>query len=107
MVEQILADNEHHRARAGVDRHQDAPRTTMIAELHWMGNIADADVTLRRCNDLTRLDAAAALNQFAVEARVLEVSDPIRDEVRLIHGDRDRIDRATDLVFGSRPSRGQ
>src|SRR5450755_3629642 len=77
----------------------------MIAELHRVGDIANTDVALRRGDDLACLDAAAALNQFAVEARVLEVSDSVRHELGLIDGHRDRIDHAAGLVVGPGPAR--
>ena len=70
-----------------------------------MGDIADADIALRRGDDFARLDAAAALNQLAVEAGFLEIPDPVRNELRLIDGHRDRIDHPAGLVFGPRPSR--
>src|ERR1700732_4316802 len=70
-----------------------------------MGDVADTDVALRRGNNLARLDAAAALHQFAVEARLLEISDPVRDKLGLIDRYRDRIDHAAGLVFGPCPAR--
>ena len=70
-----------------------------------MGDIADADVALRRGDDLARLDAAAALNQFAVKARFLEISDSIRHEMCLIDGHRHRIDRTAGLFFSPGPAR--
>src|SRR5271169_5692086 len=77
----------------------------MIAELHRMGHVANADIALRGGDDLARLDAAAALDQLAVEARFLEIPDTVRDELRLINGHRDRIDRAAAFGFGSRRAR--
>ena len=37
----------------------------MIAELHRMGHVADADITLRRGDDFARLDPAATLDELA------------------------------------------
>ena len=41
----------------------------------------DADVTLRGSNDLAGFDAAAALDQFAVQAGLLVEADAVGDEV--------------------------
>src|SRR4051794_30594607 len=94
LILEILADDEDHRTAAGIGRHQDAPGASAIAQLHRMGDIADADIALRRGDDLAGLYAAAALDEFAIEARVLEVTDSIRHEMRLIDRYRDRIDHA-------------
>ena len=74
LVLQILADDEHHRIRSGVDRHQHPPGAAVIGQLHRMGDVADADIALRGGDDLAGLDAAAALHQLAVEPGVLEDS---------------------------------
>jgi hypothetical protein len=68
-----------------------------------MGYIANADIALRRSDDLARFDAATALDQFAIEPRFLEISNSIRDELCLIDGYRNRIDHAAGLVLGPRP----
>ena len=70
-----------------------------------MGDIADPNVALRGGNDLARLDAAAALNQFAVETGFLEISNLVRHELRLIDGYCHRIDHAAGFVLGLRPAR--
>src|SRR6202158_1165130 len=100
LILEVLADDEHYRTAAGVDRHQDASGAAVIAELHRMGDVADTDVALRRGDDLARLDAAATLKQFAVEARFLEVSNSIRHELGLIDRHRHRVDHAAGLVLG-------
>ena len=46
LVLEILPDNEHHRAGTRIDWHQHAPGAAVIAELHWMRNVTDSDVTL-------------------------------------------------------------
>ena len=107
LIEQILSDNEHHRAGTGIDRHQHAPGAAVIAELHRVGDVADADIALRRGDNLTCLDAAAALHEFAVEAGFFEIADPIRNELRLIDRHRDRVDHPAGLVFGPRSCSGQ
>jgi len=67
-----------------------------------MGDVADAYITLRGGDDFARLDAAAALNQLAVQTCFLEIPDPVRNELRLIDRHRDRVDDAACLVFGPR-----
>ena len=69
-----------------------------------MGDVADADIALRRSNDLARLDAAAALDELAVETGVLEVADAVGNELRLINRHGDGIDGAAAHAFGSDPS---
>src|SRR3954451_7294779 len=71
-----------------------------------MGDIADADVALRGGDDFARLDAAAALDQLAVETGLLEVSQSVGEELRLIDRHRDRIDDAAGLVLGPCPAGG-
>src|SRR5580700_660751 len=70
-----------------------------------MGNVADADIALRGSYDLARLDAAATLDELAVETRVLEVAGAIGDELRLIDWHGDGIDDATARTLGP-PSAG-
>src|SRR5215470_430812 len=65
-----------------------------------MRDVANPDIALRRCNDLARLYAAATLNQLAVEPGLLEVTDPVRNELRLIDGNCDRIDHPAACVLG-------
>ena len=72
-----------------------------------MGDIADPNVALRRGDDLARFDAAAALDQLAVEAGFLEISNLVRHELRLIDRYRDRIDHAAGFVFGLYPASRQ
>src|SRR5438132_7162680 len=71
-----------------------------------MRDIADANVALRGGDDFARLDAAATLDQLAVEACLLEVSQFVSDELRLIDRHRDGIDHAPGLVLGPCPARG-
>src|SRR5579872_3719478 len=102
LVPEIFADDEHHRAAAGIDRHQNPPRAPVIGELHRVGDIADADIPLRGGDDLARLDAAPALDDLAVKACVLEIANPVRYELRLIKRHRDRINRASAFAFSPR-----
>src|SRR5579871_1292530 len=67
----------------------------MIAQLHGMGDVANADVSLRGGNDLTRFYTAATLDQLAIEPGLFEISDPIGHKLGLIDWDSDRIDDAT------------
>src|SRR3954451_4739633 len=69
-----------------------------------MGDIADADVALRGGDDFARLDAAATLDQLAVEPGLPEVSQSVGEELRLIDRHRDRIDHAARLVLGPYPA---
>src|SRR3954447_8757660 len=75
LILEILADDEDHRAASRICRHQNAPVASTIAQLHRMGDIADADIALRRGDDLARLHAAAALYEFAIETGFPEESD--------------------------------
>src|SRR4029077_14931067 len=96
--------NEPHRTASCIDRHQHPSVATVIAQLHRMGDVADTDVALRRGDDLAGFDAAAALDQFAVEAGFLEVSISVGHKLGLINGHCDRIDHAAALVFGPSPT---
>src|ERR1043166_9294600 len=100
LILEVLADDEDDRTAARIGRHQDAPVAPAIAQLHRVGDIADADIALRGRDDLARLDPAAALNELAIEARIPEKADAIRHEMRLIDRHRDRIDHAASLVLG-------
>src|SRR5579871_6275690 len=66
----------------------------MIAQLHGMGDVANADVSLGGGNDLTRFYAATTLDQLAIEPGLFEISDPIGHKLGLIDRDSDRIDDA-------------
>src|SRR5262249_28648248 len=70
----------------------------MVAELHRMGDVTDANVTLRGGNDFARLYTAAALDQFAIEPGLLEISVPVGHELRLIDRDSHRVDHAPRCV---------
>src|SRR6201999_968680 len=59
-----------------------------------VGDVADTDVALLRGDDLARLHAAAALDQLAVESRLLEIADPVGNEMCLIDRHGHRVDRA-------------
>src|SRR5262249_2211275 len=85
---------EHHCAGAGVDRHQDPAVAAAIGELHRMGDVADADVTLLRGDDLARLHAAAALDQLGVQAGLLEIADAVGNKMGLLDRHGHRIDSA-------------
>src|SRR3984893_4514403 len=104
LILEVLADDEHHRTRARIDRHQPAPGAAVVAELHWVGDIADPDVALRRGDDLARLYAAAALDQLAIQTCLLEVPDTIGHEVGLIDRHRHRVDRAAAHVASPGPA---
>ena len=95
LVLEVLANDEHHGTGPGIDRHQHATGTSVIAELHRMRDVADADIALRRSDDLTRLHPATALDQFAIEPGLLEISDAVGHELGLIDRHRHRIDHPT------------
>src|SRR5580704_18015742 len=107
LIPEILADDEHHGAAAGVGGQQDSPWPPVIGELHRMGNVADANNALRRGDDLTRLDAAAALDELAVEAGVLEVAGAVGDELRLIDRHGDGIDGTAAFFFSPNLPQGE
>src|SRR5690348_11290182 len=67
----------------------------MVAELHRVGNVSDANVTLRGGNDFARLYAAAALDQLAIEPGLFEISNSIGHKLRLIDRDSDRVDNTS------------
>src|SRR5260370_10125580 len=101
----MLSYDEQSRGAAVLHRHQNATIGAVIAGLDWMGDIADADVALRRGDDLARLDAAAALNQLTIKAGFVEKSDSIGHELCLVDRHRYRVDHAAGLVFSPRPAR--
>src|SRR5215470_11854642 len=74
----------------------------MIAELHRVGNVADADIALRGRDDLARLHSTTTLDQFAIEPRLLEISDTIGHKLRLINRDSDGIDYSSACLHSSR-----
>src|SRR5689334_3946872 len=71
-----------------------------------MRDVTNADVALGRCDDLARLHAAAALDQLAVQPGLLEIADPVGDELRLIDRYSNGIDHpAADIRSPRTPGR--
>src|SRR5579871_4582565 len=67
-----------------------------------MRDVTNADIALGRCDDLARLHAAAALDQLAVQPGLLEIADPVGDELCLIDRHSDGIDHTAASIRAPR-----